>query len=648
MDTADYDDWLTATYNLVGLDRSSLVPTGMTYHNQASTNPSSPIDAKLAPLDYYGGPTQTQIPESGSPVLGAGSTSNASGLSTDQRGFARVVAGSVDIGAFQTQGIDPEVTLATDDDGSQTTGDLTLRDAVNIAIHNGSENQVTFSPDLIGETIELDSPIIVTGYPNNDNISGEITITGPGANQLTISGGGDSDSIFQFGEDPNAFTCLIEGVTLTGATDHAIDIENAGYQTVKLDQVEISDNSGSAIYVDDVTALIVTNSTIANNGSSSSSPAVYVTSASSAKFVNDTISNNESSGSVAGVQISGGTVATIQSTTIAENHADTDTSGYGAGLTSGLGVTTLLDSIVLGNTADTSQSDTGNAIASSGAFTSSSAYNLIGVDNSISSLGSKTGTIVYVVTNPSTPLSDVLEPLGDYGGTTETRALPTGSDAIDAGDNVHYGNSSYGYVNSTDFAAEYSYDQRGNPRVVNSRIDIGAVESNPVDETPSGGGGPTYNEELLYESYEDGAVDRAVDSQDETNRTAINASGARVTAWVEFDDTIWVVPSTTAYSGSSPGASDGFEVEEGFGQLIGVGIASDGTFDVAWTEGGTSYVTLYSADGSTSTTKTLPIGNTMLAFSENSSGAFTVLWMSGNNYMVRVSIRMGLRCTVLN
>jgi parallel beta-helix repeat protein len=71
------------------------------------------IDPLITPLGNYGGPTQTMALLPGSPAIGTGTTSVVtnppfSGASpfTDQRGtgFARIVNGAVDIGAFQTQG----------------------------------------------------------------------------------------------------------------------------------------------------------------------------------------------------------------------------------------------------------------------------------------------------------------------------------------------------------------------------------------------------------------------------------------------------------------------------------------------------------------------------------------------------------------
>jgi len=65
---------------------------------------ASPLNPDLAPLGNYGGATQAQPPLAGSPAIGAGSVALIpAGVTTDQRGFARVVAGKVDIGAVELQ-----------------------------------------------------------------------------------------------------------------------------------------------------------------------------------------------------------------------------------------------------------------------------------------------------------------------------------------------------------------------------------------------------------------------------------------------------------------------------------------------------------------------------------------------------------------
>ena len=102
-------------------------------------------DPGLAPLGDYGGPTPTMALLSGSPALGGGVT--ISGVSTDQRGFTR--GSSIDIGAFQASGsLSPQplvVNVAADSAGS---GQLTLRQALNLANAREGDETVTFDPSV--------------------------------------------------------------------------------------------------------------------------------------------------------------------------------------------------------------------------------------------------------------------------------------------------------------------------------------------------------------------------------------------------------------------------------------------------------------------------------------------------------------------
>jgi hypothetical protein len=63
------------------------------------------VNAGLGPLQNNGGPTQTMALLPGSPALGAGNASAANLPAYDQRGpgYARVVDGDLDIGAFEAQ-----------------------------------------------------------------------------------------------------------------------------------------------------------------------------------------------------------------------------------------------------------------------------------------------------------------------------------------------------------------------------------------------------------------------------------------------------------------------------------------------------------------------------------------------------------------
>jgi predicted outer membrane repeat protein len=136
--------------------------------------------AALGPLQYNGGPTMTMAPlPSGTGIIGAGLNST---LATDQRGIPRPTSGASDLGAVQSYNL---VVTTTDDstnssstcDGSDT---CSLRDALNLANTQGAGDVVTVG-GLQG-TINLTSSL-----PND---TADLNINGPGANQLTISGGG--------------------------------------------------------------------------------------------------------------------------------------------------------------------------------------------------------------------------------------------------------------------------------------------------------------------------------------------------------------------------------------------------------------------------------------------------------------------------
>jgi len=88
-------------YNLIGDSTGS---TGFDATGDIVGTGDSPIDPRLAPLDFYGGPTQTIALLPDSPAIDAGDpTVLDTDPTTDQRGLDRVVNGRADIGAFEVQ-----------------------------------------------------------------------------------------------------------------------------------------------------------------------------------------------------------------------------------------------------------------------------------------------------------------------------------------------------------------------------------------------------------------------------------------------------------------------------------------------------------------------------------------------------------------
>src|SRR5262249_35875083 len=129
------------------------------------------------------------------------------GVVYDQRGFARTASGTVDIGAFERDSVDIAkmvVDSTSDvDDGNFGPGELSLREAIELA---------NLSPDANTISFNVSGIINLTGAL--PDMTSNINITGPGVNALTVhrdTGGGYR--IFTIG---NGATVGISGLTLTG------------------------------------------------------------------------------------------------------------------------------------------------------------------------------------------------------------------------------------------------------------------------------------------------------------------------------------------------------------------------------------------------------------------------------------------------
>ena len=99
--SADIFGPVVGSHNLVG--------TGSNLVDGVDGNQVGVTNLGLGSLAYNGGPTQTILPLSGSPVINTGSVAlavDAAGLplTTDQRGMARTINGAVDIGATEVGG----------------------------------------------------------------------------------------------------------------------------------------------------------------------------------------------------------------------------------------------------------------------------------------------------------------------------------------------------------------------------------------------------------------------------------------------------------------------------------------------------------------------------------------------------------------
>jgi predicted outer membrane repeat protein len=94
--------------NLIGVGGGGSGNTGFTAATTQTGTVANPLSAGLGALGNYGGPTQTMLPEPGSPAICKAPAANVpSGVTTDQRGVAYsaggyCASGKVDTGAVQT------------------------------------------------------------------------------------------------------------------------------------------------------------------------------------------------------------------------------------------------------------------------------------------------------------------------------------------------------------------------------------------------------------------------------------------------------------------------------------------------------------------------------------------------------------------
>jgi hypothetical protein len=570
-------------HNLIGqVDANN---SGWVASDQTGTD-AHPLNPDLAPLGFYGGPTQTQFPLTGSPAIGAGSVALIpAGVGTDQRGFARVVGGKVDIGAVQlghtsvvtvtppaaqsavagvastfklgsftdpggkgpfivnvvwgdgapgsvyTAGaagplasqshafintgslkgtivvIDasgdisqpatftvssapaPSQTITVDTTADQTdpsgSKTVSLLDAVSEADAGFGPVTIAFDPKVFAapQTITLASPLEFSA-----NRFGTITIAGPaagvtvagepividslitaGISRLTITGVN-----YYLGAIENAGTTTLVDSTVSGNIDTSLGgrgsppvsgtgggIDNTGVMTV-LDSTIASNSAVSGRYgygegggIFNSGVLTVTDSTVSGNNAQYGGG---INNVGTMTLTNSTISANTGAGG-GGIEnrmgaVSAGT-ATITDCTLSGNTGGvSDRGGPGSGGidNSDGGAITLANTIVAGN------NDSASAAPDVAGTFKSLGHNLIGTT------AGGLGWISSDLTGSSAhPLNPVLAPLSNNGGPTQTQLPLAGSPAIGAG--------SIALI-----PPGVTTDQRGMARVVNGKVDIGAVE----------------------------------------------------------------------------------------------------------------------------------------------------------------------------
>jgi hypothetical protein len=351
--------------------------------------------AQLAPLGWYGGPTQTMLPLPGSPAIGNGMASTTDDPNMDQRGFKRPTTGAVDLGAVQTNYL--IVTTTTDvldnSPGCDASGGspCSLRDALTLA--SSGSTDIAFAAGLAG-TIALSSTL--------PSITGNLDLFGPGADIITVSGAGSSvvGSIFNV----TSSNAAISGITIANgnSSGYGGGLYNAGGLTVN--NSAFSGNTagfGGGLYNYNAT-LAISNSTLSVNSAGDVGGGI-ASNGGTLTVTNSTFSANTASNVGGGILLNGGTLA-VNNSTFSGNSA---TNGGGGIFTNG-GTLTVNNSILTG--------DGGGECSGGGTGCPSNGIN------------GTTGNVVE-----GTPSQPILAPLGWYGGSTQSMLPLPGSAAICVG-----------------------------------------------------------------------------------------------------------------------------------------------------------------------------------------------------------------------
>jgi CSLREA domain-containing protein len=404
-------------FNLIGKTDGS---TGFTAATDQTGTVAVPLDPLLDSLQDNGGPTKTQALLSGSKAIDKG---DSSGSSTDQRGFTRpidtpVIANATggdgsDIGAYEVQ---PDQLAGCSE--------------INLVVKNNSDADAASLRDVIanacgGSTITFAANVrgAINLTSNELLINKAMTISGPGANLLSVQRSASAGNFRIFNIASASVNAAISGLTIAnGVISSGGGINNPG--TLTLTSVTISGNTatnGGGIFNSGTVTL--TNSTMSGN------------------TVNSIVA-----GSGGGIFNNGGTV-NLTNSTISGNTANgpSSTSDSGGGIFTNIGTVNLTDSTISGNSGDLGGGlrnvnkgsvVLGNTIIAlnnspsgpdvNGPLTSQG-FNLIG-NASGATITPTTGDQVGVT---ATQLN--LGPLQDNGGPTQTHALLSGSFAIDQG-----------------------------------------------------------------------------------------------------------------------------------------------------------------------------------------------------------------------
>jgi subtilisin-like proprotein convertase family protein len=500
---------------------------------------------RLGPLSPGGGQTPTHALLHGSPAIDAG---DASGFSTDQRGQPRLLLpGTADIGSVEMR---PLIVSNTNDAGVGS-----LRQAIVTA------NSVPDLNDILFDNTVFNTAQTITLTTGELSINSDVTINGPGANLLTVSGNNNSRVFFI----ASGFAATLSGMTITGGNGVGAGISGFGGGIHNLlGNLTISDS-----------VISVNNASIGGGGISSIGGTFSLN--------RSTVSGNTAASIGGGLNLQNGNAALTNSTISGNTANDSIDAGGGVFFFSGGGNFTLqATSCTIANNTTGTPNTGGGIMTSRNAPTDAATVllrNTIIANNSLPNLRTRTGNQAAAITsqgfnlanddgggflNPTGITTDKinafagLAPLGLNGGTTPTHALLFGSNALDAGNNSGSGvltdQRGTGFNRTVELPATNAADG----------TDIGAFEAQTAPDNPptaaataanvTTAGGTTYTFTVTYSDDLGLNVSSIINNNAAVRVTGPNGFNAAAT-YVSIDIPTNGTPRIATYSITPPGGS---------------------------------------------------------------------------------------------
>ncbi|MCA9140159.1 MAG: hypothetical protein KDB00_25480 [Planctomycetales bacterium] len=197
-------------FNLIGIGNASVA------FNQASDQ-TGVTDPGLGALANNGGLTETHALLPGSPAINAGGSSSAESFDQRGTGFARIVGGIADVGAFEIQPTDPSVTIAVDF--------TNIPEAAGVATFTATLSEIS------GDDVTVD-----LGFSGAATLSNDYTVN---ATSIVIPAGSLTGSVavtaVQDVLDDDAETIVVDILSVAGGTEDGVQ-----QQTTTIDDDDLS------------------------------------------------------------------------------------------------------------------------------------------------------------------------------------------------------------------------------------------------------------------------------------------------------------------------------------------------------------------------------------------------------------------------